>query len=95
MAKRRIRVVYGCQYTKGIDGSPEYASWIAGVRQEFADLGWTLTSQGPTMSSTNVDEDELNLESDGEPLAAAELRAALERVGIDPLYFSGDGADSA
>jgi hypothetical protein len=95
MAKRTIRVVYGCWCTKRPYDSPEYAAWLEGVRRAFAGLGWSVTGQGPTMSSTNVEEDELGLESDGAPLDRAALEAALARAGIDPHYCSGDIAEPA
>jgi hypothetical protein len=65
------------------------------VRRAFAGLGWSVVSQGPTMSSTNVEEDELCLASDGEPLDRTALAAALAQVGIEPVYCSGDIAEPA
>ncbi|HEV3261357.1 MAG TPA: hypothetical protein VG013_31180, partial [Gemmataceae bacterium] len=37
--------------------------WEADVRRAFAALGWTVTSLGPTGSSTHVEDDFLNLTS--------------------------------
>jgi hypothetical protein len=90
MAKRHIDIMYFCAYTKGLPGDPEYAAWMEQVRRAFADLGWTVTAQGPTGSSTNVDEDYLSIESDGGALDRAALKSVLERVGISPTYYTGD-----
>jgi hypothetical protein len=89
MAPHRIRIVYPCQDTP-ISSSPEYAKWMQRVRQVFAGLNWRVASQGPTMSATNVDEDELCLESDGGPLPRSVLEAALRQAGISAHYWSGD-----
>jgi hypothetical protein len=94
MATRSIRVVYPCRNTPGLPGSPEYDRWLEG-RRAFAGQGWRVASQGPTMSATNVDEDELCLESDGGPLSRSALEATLRQSGIDPLYWSGDVEESA
>src|SRR5262245_30959666 len=87
----RIRIVYPCGNTPGLSGSVEYKAWWEKLTQAFAAIGWRVDSQGPTMSSTNVDEDELNLASEQGPLERAELVAALRHVGFDYWhYWSGD-----
>jgi hypothetical protein len=95
VATSRIRIVYPCRNTPGIPGSPEYAEWLEHVRQVFAGLKWTVASQGPTMSSTNIDEDELCLESGVGPLPRTALESALRQAGIEPHYWSGDVEESA
>jgi hypothetical protein len=91
MAKRHIDIMYFCAYTKGLPGDPEYEAWLENVRRAFAELGWTVTAQGPTGSSTNVDEDYLSIETDEGPvLDRAALKRVLERVGISPTYYTGD-----
>jgi hypothetical protein len=63
MAVRTIRIVFPGQNTPGLgrSDSPEYARWLQKMSQAFASQGWRVVSQGPTMSSTNVDEDEFAL----------------------------------
>jgi hypothetical protein len=97
MAVRTIRIVYPGQNTPslGRSDSPEYARWLQKMSQAFASQGWRVVSQGPTMSSTNVDEDELCLESDGGPLPRSVLEAALRQAGIAAHYWSGDVDETA
>jgi len=90
MAKRHIDIMYFSGHTKGLPGEPEYAEWMEKVRGVFADLGWTVTSQGPTCSSTNVDEDYLSIESEGGDLDRADLTVAMERAGFSATYYTGD-----
>jgi hypothetical protein len=90
MPKRHIDIMYFSACTKGIPGDPQYAAWMDQVRRAFADLGWTVTAQGPTGSSTNVDEDRLSIESDGAAVDLVALKGLLEQIGISPTYYTGD-----
>jgi hypothetical protein len=90
LAKRHIDIMYFSAFTKGLPGAPEYVAWMKDVRGAIADLGWSVTAQGPTCSSTSVDEDYLAIESDGGALDLAVLKDALERIGISPTYYTGD-----
>jgi hypothetical protein len=90
MAKRHIDIIYHSAYTKGLPGDPEYAAWMEGVRRAFANLGWTVTAQGPTGSATHTDEDYLAIESDGGELDRAALKDVLARAGIEATYYTGD-----
>jgi hypothetical protein len=75
--------------------SPVYVRWLDEMCQALAAYGWRVASQGATMSATNVDEDELCLESDNGPLPRSALMATLHQAGIEPHYWRGDVDETA
>src|SRR6516225_8084312 len=91
MQKRQIRITHSCGYTKGAyAGDPEYEAWMEGVRKAFAAVGWIVTGQGPTQSSTHVEEDYLCLECAHGKLDQATLDRVLAQVGILSAEYDGD-----
>jgi hypothetical protein len=91
MLKRQILITYGCGYTKGgYAGEPGYEAWMQEVRRAFAALGWAVTGQAPTQSSTHPEEDYLCLESDDGKLDQVALEQALAQVGILAAEYDGD-----
>jgi hypothetical protein len=63
---------------------------MEGVRKAFAAVGWIVTGQGPTQSSTHVEEDYLCLECAHGKLDQATLDRVLAQVGILSAEYDGD-----
>jgi hypothetical protein len=61
--------------------------WEADVRQAFAAVGWTVTSIGPTGSSTHVEEDYLALTSSSKEFDPAVLMDVLSQLGVHRVDF--------
>lgn len=69
------------------------SAWRDEIRQAFADLGWRVTYHS-VASSTNVEEEMLVMESEGEPLDSELLDDLLKRFGLSSAWFRGDGVRS-
>jgi hypothetical protein len=71
----------------GIGCGPD---WEEDVRRAFAQRGWTVTAIGPSGSSTHVEDDWIELRSDGRELEPAALGHLLTELGLTAGEYSLD-----
>jgi hypothetical protein len=67
-------------------------AWEADIRRALAAVGWTVTSLGPTGSSTHVEEDHLEIASASKELSPTVLMDVLSQLGVHQVeYIDRDG----